>query len=202
LAAFPSALGTFVPAAAAAFSAAYPGVQLRFVEAEPPEALEMLRAGAVEVAVIFEYRQPPAETTFGGLRRVPLLVEPVHLVTSGPTRLPLTTYREARWIGGCERCREHLIELCAAAGFAPRIAFTTDDYVAVQSLVVADLGVAVLPALALAAHRNPQVSSTELPGGQRLVHAALYGQPPDPPATAALLQQLVAEAVRWGASAI
>src|SRR3954468_3585790 len=36
LAAFPSALGTFVPAAAAGFAAAYPSIDLRFSEAEPP----------------------------------------------------------------------------------------------------------------------------------------------------------------------
>src|ERR1700761_6075969 len=35
LAAFPSALGTFVPRAAAAFDAAHPGVELRLIEAEP-----------------------------------------------------------------------------------------------------------------------------------------------------------------------
>src|SRR3982751_5821751 len=39
LAAFPSALGTFVPVAAAAFAAAHPGVELRFTEAETPDAL-------------------------------------------------------------------------------------------------------------------------------------------------------------------
>src|SRR4051794_9454514 len=43
LAAFPSALGTFVPAAAAAFTAAHPAVDLRFSEAAPPEAVRLLR---------------------------------------------------------------------------------------------------------------------------------------------------------------
>ena len=55
LAAFPSALGTFVPAAAATFAAAHPDVELRFTEAEPPEAGQLLRAGEVDVAVLFSY---------------------------------------------------------------------------------------------------------------------------------------------------
>src|SRR5215469_2988719 len=47
LAAFPSALGTIVPMAAARLQAAHPGIDLMLTEAEPPEALRMLRAGYV-----------------------------------------------------------------------------------------------------------------------------------------------------------
>src|ERR1700722_16692236 len=55
LAAFPSALGTIVPAAAAILHARHPRVDLRLTEAEPPEALRMLRAGYVDVALIFRH---------------------------------------------------------------------------------------------------------------------------------------------------
>ena len=55
LAAFPSALGTIVPAAAAMLREHQPGVDLRLTEAEPPEALRMLRAGYVDVALVFRY---------------------------------------------------------------------------------------------------------------------------------------------------
>src|ERR1700722_15446769 len=44
LAAFPSALGTIVPAAAARLEVETPGMDLMLTEAEPPEALRMLRA--------------------------------------------------------------------------------------------------------------------------------------------------------------
>src|ERR1700691_5302114 len=47
LAAFPSALGTIVPAAAAMLRGQQPSIDLRLTEAEPPEALRMLRAGYV-----------------------------------------------------------------------------------------------------------------------------------------------------------
>ena len=53
LAAFPSALGTIVPAAAAMLRERQPSVDLRLTEAEPPEALRMLRAGYVDVALVF-----------------------------------------------------------------------------------------------------------------------------------------------------
>jgi DNA-binding transcriptional LysR family regulator len=68
LAAFPSALGTIVPTAAAILHDRHPGFDLRLTEAEPPEALRMLRAGYVDVALIF--RHEPDEGG-GGRRTTP-----------------------------------------------------------------------------------------------------------------------------------
>ncbi|MFC7386275.1 LysR family transcriptional regulator [Sphaerisporangium rhizosphaerae] len=215
LAAFPSALGTFVPAAAVRLSREHPGLDLRLVEAEPPQALAMLRAGQVDVAVTFRYATAPvpAAAEEDGVRVRALFDDPGFLVTppesSGAFDARATSrtsaasepsgtdanrspaaYAGAKWISGCDRCRGHLLELCAAAGFAPSIAFTTDDYVAVQAMVAAGLGVTVLPGLALAAHRHPDVRTSAIPGSTRHVFAATYGEPPEPPATAALLAAL------------
>ncbi|KUL35809.1 LysR family transcriptional regulator [Actinoplanes awajinensis] len=194
LAAFPSALGTFVPAAAAGFAAAHPGVDLRFTEAEPPDAVRLLRAGEVEVALLFGYPDAGAPD-LDGLRHELLLAEPLHLVTpAGWAGDTLADHRDRPWIAGCERCRVALVRACAASGFAPDIRFTTDDYVAVQALVAAGLGVTVLPGLALCAHHNPGVRTIALPGAGRSVYLAVYGEPPDPPATVALLDQVRAVA--------
>jgi DNA-binding transcriptional LysR family regulator len=65
--------------------------------------------------------------------------------------------------------------------------YTSDDMVVMQALVAAGLGVTTLPGLALRAHRAEGIVASELPGSQRHVYAATYGEPPDPPATAALL---------------
>ncbi len=188
LAAFPSALGTFVPAAAASFLVAHPGVTLRFTEAEPPDAVQLLRTGQVDVAVVFRY---PHTAPGDGLRHTPLLTEGLYLVTPpGTSGDRLSDHATRRWIGGCERCQAYLLEMCAKAGFRPDIAFTTDDYVAAQVLVAAGLGVTTLPGLALAAHRHPTITAARLPTAHRRVDAAVYGAPPDPPATAALLAHL------------
>src|ERR1700683_1951335 len=61
LAAFPSALGTIVPAAAAMLRGQQPTVDLRLTEAEPPEALRMLRAGYVDVALVFRSAPAPPD---------------------------------------------------------------------------------------------------------------------------------------------
>jgi DNA-binding transcriptional LysR family regulator len=62
----------------------------------------------------------------------------------------LASQRDARWIGGCPRCRGHLLASCASAGFTPDIVLETDNAAAVVGLVAAGLGVALLPRLALA----------------------------------------------------
>jgi DNA-binding transcriptional LysR family regulator len=112
--------------------------------------------------------------------------------TGGP--VTLAEHAQSRWIAGCERCRRSLVRQCASAGFAPSIAFTTDDYVAAQALVAAGLGVTTLPALALRAHHHPGVLVTRLAGAARRVWAATYGEPPDLPATARLIDDLRAAA--------
>jgi DNA-binding transcriptional LysR family regulator len=98
--------------------------------------------------------------------------------------------RDATWIAGCERCRGHLLSVCADAGFDPRIGYSSDDMVVMQAWVAAGLGVATQTGLALRAHHIDGVVATELPGWERHIYAATYGEPPDPPATTALLAAL------------
>ncbi len=67
--------------------------------------------------------------------------------------------------------------------------------VLMQALMAAGLGVATQTGLALLAHHIGGGVATELPDSKRHIYAATYGEPPDPPATAALLAAL-AEAAR------
>src|SRR5271165_3873213 len=206
LAAFPSALGTLIPAAAARLAAETPGLEFMLTEAEPPEALHMLRAGYVDVAVVFRHYQPdldpaPPEPADEGTRGVLLLDEAIHLVTAADASAPepaadLAAYAARRWIAGCERCRSYLVRQCEVAGFTPRISFTTDDYIAVQALVAAGLGVTTLPELCLRAARHPGIISTPLPGARRHVFAVTYGEPPESKSTVRLIDMLARVAAR------
>jgi DNA-binding transcriptional LysR family regulator len=173
----------------------------------------------VDIALIFRHEpegEYDREKEHGELREQVLLDEPVNLIApaAAPGRgepllaatvgemwpADLSRFADQRWIAGCDRCREHLLRQCAAAGFTPKIAFTTDDFVAVQALVVAGLGVALLPALALRAARNPGVRTVRLRGTRRSVVAVRYGEPPDPSATALLLDALRAAATETSLS--
>ena len=61
-----------------------------------------------------------------------------------------------------------------------------------QGVLVLDdrAGVTTLPGLALRAHRRPDVHTTELTNFPRQIYAATYGEPPDPPATTALIHAI------------
>ncbi|WP_041294814.1 LysR family transcriptional regulator [Isoptericola variabilis] len=196
LAAFPSALATLVPDAVARLAVDHPGVSVGLVEAEPPEALAALASGEVDVALVFEHTDVRHARTLDDLARfevTDVLTEAVHLVrpSDGRAAVPgMEALEDATWIAGCERCRADLVARCGAAGFAPRIAFETDDYVAVQALVAAGVGVSLLPSLALRAHRHPGVDAVALPGAHRRVVALTVGAP-TPPARA-LIDRLVA----------
>lgn len=197
LAAFPSASATLVPEAARVLKDAHAGVSVSLVELEPPEALELLRAGTVDIAIGFDYPEARIAPT-RELEVVPLLEDPLRIVTTRPRgkrAVALETLAEETWIAGCERCRSHLLHLAARAGFEPRIAFATDDYVTVQALVAAGLGVALLPSLALAAVRREDVAVAPLrePSIRRVV-AVLPAGPRRPPAVAHMLVALTASA--------
>lgn len=167
LVAFPSASATLVPRLIAALGAAHPGVAVTYVEAEPPEAVAAVRADRADLAITFSYpgdRDDPHRASARGLDVRAFGEEPIRLVL--PTGHPaaasdvvdLAALGDAPWIAGCPRCRGHLLELADAAGFTPRIAFETDNFVAVEGMVAQGLGVALLPALALdASPRHPGV---------------------------------------------
>jgi DNA-binding transcriptional LysR family regulator len=187
LAGFSSAIGSLVPDAVAALARKHPGLQVSLTDMHPFEAIEQLRTGRIEVAIIFRYDE--TEPELPGIRLHHLLDDPLYLLTERE-QSTLAAQRDATWIAGCERCRSHLLTLCDAEGFEPRIGYISDDMVVMQALVAAGLGVTTIPGLALRAHRAEGIVASELPGSQRHVYAATYGEPPDPPATTAVLAAL------------
>ena len=212
LAAFGAALATLAATAAATLGTEHAATDVQLTQAEPALALHMLRAGEADVAVV--YRQladdeaPGAEAdadqqASDDLRFRDLLDDPFFLITPGDRPGLGETVRLAdcaarRWILGPALDREALTALCRPAGFAPDIAAWRGDYVAVQALVAAGLGVSVLTGLELRACRHPGIAVSEIAGATQRVSAVTYGDPPDPPASTQLVEALrrAAEAVR------
>jgi DNA-binding transcriptional LysR family regulator len=186
LASFSSTIGSLIPRAVASLTARHPGLEIGLTDTHPPEALELLRTGRIDVAVIFRYDDTEPEPE--NVRLHHLFDDPLYLLAT--RRRTLAGLRDATWIAGCDRCRRHLVSMCAAEGFEPRIGYTSDDMVVMQALVAAGLGVTTSPGLALRAHRVEGIVATELPRSHQHIYAATYGDPPDPPATTALLAAL------------
>lgn len=185
VAGFQSALAGLVPHAAASLRHDHPGIELHLTDAHPRVALDLLRDGAVDVAVIFRYD----DTTPDDVRTTHLFDDPMYLLSLEPGQT-LEDHRDAAWIAGCEHCRREFVEACDRAGFIPRIAYTSDDVIVEQALVAAGMGVTTMPGLALRTHRAAGIEATALPDFRRRVYLATYGDPPDPPATTAFTTAL------------
>ena len=193
LAAFPSASATLVPAAGRTLQDTHNKITVSLVEAEPPETLALLEKGETDVALAFGY--PESELAATPNRDVvPLLQDDLVAVLPRRRRarqVELSDLANETWIAGCERCRAHLLHLARQAGFQPHIAYATDDYVTVQSLVAAGLGVALLPSLALAAHHRDDITTLPLAEpAARQIAAIVPPGPRHPPAINAMLSAL------------
>ena len=198
VAGFQSALAALVPHAAATLRRDHPGIELHLIDAHPRVALDLLRDGAVDAAVVFRYD----DTTPDDIRTTHLFDDPMYLLSLEPGQT-LEDHRETAWISGCEHCRREFVDACDRAGFTPRIAYTSDDVIVEQALVAAGMGVTTMPGLALRTHRAAGIEATALPDFRRRVYLATYGDPPDPPATAAFttaLRQAVRQIIRGEAA--
>ena len=191
LATFASAGPSIVVPAVAAFHAAHPQVRLRLLEAGPDEAVAMLRAGELDVAVIHHYPAlgpdpgPDLSCTALGEDPFALVLPPDHPLTRRRQRLPIAALASEAFL--FPRSREGhggtydrlMRGACAVAGFEPHVLFEINDCQTVQAFVAAGLGIAVLPRLALDPV-HPRVTVRELADApsRRVLAARLAGAAP------------------------
>lgn len=198
---FPSASPTIVPRLLADLDARHSGVALTYIEAEPPEAVDAVRSDRADIALTFSYpgdRDDPHGQSAHGLsvRTVGtddlLAVLPDGHPAAVGGAVDVTALADERWIAGCPRCRGHLLELCARAGFTPRIAFETDNFVAVEGLVAQGIGVATLPRMAVASFPLlPGVVTLPLPASEaRTIHVVTAHGADRVPAVKATLEAI------------
>jgi DNA-binding transcriptional LysR family regulator len=128
-------------------------VRLHLLEQEPAEALGLLAADEVDLALTYDYNLAPVG--FGrDLQAEPLASTPWHLGTlSGPgprgTAVEVfRRYRDDAWIVNSRNTAdEDVVRIMASlAGFEPRITQRADSLDLVYDMILAGLGVALLPA--------------------------------------------------------
>jgi len=139
----------------AQLGAQHPAVRLRIHEHEPAEAFERLAADEVDLALVYDYTLAPVALD-PALHVTPLWSAAWELgvpaadenLVADDAPAVFSRYAEAGWIVNSRNVAdEHVVRTIASlAGFEPRIAHRVDSLELVQELIVAGLGVALLPA--------------------------------------------------------
>jgi DNA-binding transcriptional LysR family regulator len=126
----------------------HPGVRMQIMEHEPFEAFDLLAGDAVDLALTYDYNLAPAHFD-RTLTATPLwsaqwsLAVPVPAAAGG-----FGAYRDHDWIVNSRNTADGDVvrTLAAMSGFEPRVTHRADSLALVQDLIVAGLGVALLPA--------------------------------------------------------
>jgi len=134
----------------------WPEVRLRLFEHEPAEALALLAADEIDLALTYDYNLAPARLD-GSLQGQPLGATPWSLGVpsmAGPFQGGTAVevfgrYRDSDWIVNSRNTAdEEVIRIIASlAGFEPRVTQRADSLDLVQDMILAGLGVGLLPTL-------------------------------------------------------
>lgn len=132
----------------------YPSVRLVVREHEPAEARALLAADEIDLALTYDYDLAPAAAD-DAIASVPLWTTPWALgVPASDGHRPARraagvfgAFRDRRWIGNSRNIAdERVIRLVAAmAGFEPQFAHEADSLDLVEDLILAGLGIGLLP---------------------------------------------------------
>ena len=153
VAAFATAVRQSLLPVLGALAADHLGVHLQILEHEPAESLDLLARDDIDLAMVYEFDLAPA--TFGAtLDTVPLWEadwglgvpaadEPVR----GDAASVLGRYRDSDWIVNSRNNSDldAVRRVASTAGFTPRVVHRADSLELVEDLIVAGLGVGLLP---------------------------------------------------------
>jgi DNA-binding transcriptional LysR family regulator len=135
----------------------YPKLTLILREHEPAEAFALLAADEIDLALTYDYNLAPA-TVDSSFEARQLWTTPwslgVPADSAGAAGRHATTptvfeaFRGSDWIGNSRNRADEIVvrTLAAIAGFEPRITHQIDSLELVEELIVAGLGVGLLPA--------------------------------------------------------
>jgi DNA-binding transcriptional LysR family regulator len=190
-----------VPVMLRDFRARHPHVRFTLYQGSGSVMLAKLRAGEVDLCLV---SPPPDEPDIIARpldeQRIDLLVPAGHKFARTPSRRQGGPAAPAPGIALAEAAGEEFVclkpgyglrgitdDLCAAAGFTPRVAFEGEDVDTVRGLVGAGLGVALLPDVAGTRSGNLKVVGVRVtePHASRTVALAWLAGPAASPPVAA-----------------
>jgi DNA-binding transcriptional LysR family regulator len=152
-----------MPPALAEMRAAHPEADVAMRVIEDADALDALRRGELDIAMVLDSELMPLELP-AGIEAAHVLDDPllIALPYSHPlaarSAISLADLRDDEWmvcgVGGTCIDSNVVLRACDAAGFEPRITFETEDYSAIMGMVASGMGVALIPSLALVSARE------------------------------------------------
>jgi DNA-binding transcriptional LysR family regulator len=166
-----------LPRALARLVGRFPDAELTLQDdGGPQEVAQAVCDGRADLGLVFEYDLVP-QSWPGELRVCPVLDEEL-VVICGSGRLAheqfhidLPELSGEIWVANREDSpgHENLLRLCAQAGFKPEIRFTSNDFDVIRGIVRENLGVALVPALALGVDRTIALRRLRSHGPRRKV---------------------------------
>ncbi|WP_328482326.1 LysR family transcriptional regulator [Streptomyces sp. NBC_00377] len=193
---FATAGAGLVAPAVARLRAAHPGVRIDLkLTVDSVDPVAEVREGRADLALLVwgEGRQQ------SGVRLTHLLDDPYLAVLprghrlAGRRSVRLAELAEEGFVGSewPGPCLDAQLDACAAAGFRPRFAVQSEDYVTAQGFVAAGLGVSLVPRLGLGS-RHPGVVVREVrdPVPLRTIQAVVRETAPTQPALDAFIDAL------------
>jgi DNA-binding transcriptional LysR family regulator len=125
----------------------HPRLEVRVYEYEPAEALDFLARDDVDLAITYDYNLAPASWRSDHDVMQLWEIEWGLGVPTSQRRLPFPAYADYDWIVNSRHTadEEVLRTLASMAGFTPRVVHRIDALELVDDLIVAGLGVGLLP---------------------------------------------------------
>jgi DNA-binding transcriptional LysR family regulator len=189
VAGFSTAIRAYLLPVITDLAATHPRVRVLIREHEPAEALQLLAADQVDLALTYDYNLAPAgsdpaiSTTWLWTAQWGLGV-PAHQHADPGTAVEVVgRFQAYDWIGNSRNCADEDVirTLSSMAGFTPRITHQADSLDLVQDMITAGMGVGLLP---LGHPTHPGVQILPLTGPRvelRSYAAARHGRQSWPP---------------------
>ncbi|MDR1513364.1 MAG: LysR family transcriptional regulator [Propionibacteriaceae bacterium] len=126
-------------------------VEVMLTEAQTQNSMALVRAGKIDLAVVYDHDGLGPDQELGLLRTVPddlvgvdigademsVVMSPAHPAAASD-ELALGDLKDAKWIAGCDLCRSFLERCAAKSGFRPRFTHVTHDARVIGALVTTD----------------------------------------------------------------
>lgn len=192
--AFPTAARAILVPALELIHRANRGIELRVSDLEPEESIPALKIGEMDVVVTYEFDHLPTPRD-PGVERIILMREPMyvamhrdHPAADGPLRI--ADLAEEQWVVGRDGSPflEVQVRVANEAGFEPKIHFHSNDYQVILAAVQADLGISLVPPLAMFSEYTDVVlrKPEDIEVNRRIVAVVRAGSSRSPAIAAAL----------------